>query len=445
MKSLTEELLSIPKFGSGIGLHRMNMLCDEILKGSWANQVDPINVVGSNGKGSTTRIIGNILMELGLSTGQYISPHLFEFSERISINNEEISEEDLSIFIQQFFSKRDDLKTKLNEQIGAFEAFTFIAFAYFAEKQPDTIVLEAGIGGRYDSTRILTGDFIAFTSLDLEHTQVLGDSEELIAYDKIDIAREGATVVVGDIHDDVLTRLIHYASYKNVRVLPIRDHSEVKNVSFKKDKMLLDVVVEELEFTNLESNLVGYQQVSNIVVSILLIKRWLAKNYPEIDNATFQQAVYKGLATLTWTGRLEKIHSDPSIIIDVGHTPKAIEALVTSFKDMKTLPCVLVTGVSYDKEVEDIVTQLTSVADAVVCTRAYHKGSKSSRIFDIANKVFPNKERIFQHERIEDAVDFSIQYAKENNMQILIAGGLFLSIEAYHYLKGNVPSELTFF
>lgn len=445
MKNLVKELLSIPKFGTGTGLHRMDILCESILQGNWAKSIDPINVVGSNGKGSTTRIICGILAELGISAGQYISPHLFNFSERISINNEEISEEDLSRFIRQFFSKQEDFNQNSDEQFASFEAITYVALAYFSEKKPDTVVLEAGIGGRYDSTRVLTGEFVAFTSLDLEHTKVLGDSEELIAYDKIDMASEGSTVVVGEIKEDVLTSLIPYANDRGIQVLPVNQYTEVKKVTFDKDKMILDAVVDDVEFSHLVSNLVGYQQVSNILVSMLLVKKWIAKNRPNIDQETFKKAVYKSLASLTWSGRMEKIHEDPSIYIDVGHTPKAIELLIKSFHELKKSPCLLITGVSYDKEVTDIVSQLTSVADVVVCTRAYHKGSTSSFIFEIVKDVFPHKDRIFQYERIEDAIDFSIQYAKENKMEILIAGGLFLSIEAYHHINGNVPSELHFF
>ncbi|WP_298423437.1 Mur ligase family protein [uncultured Kordia sp.] len=445
MDNLTQKLINIPKFGSGVGLHRMNILCKDVLASDWATKVDPINVVGTNGKGSTTVIISHILRALELNVGQYISPHLFEFSERISINNKKITQTDLAKIFDEVHLKKNKITEELQEEVGAFEVFTSIALSYFLEKKPDTVILEAGIGGRHDSTRVFTGNFVAFTSVELEHTNVLGATEELIAFDKIDMANEGATVILGDVSAHILQKLQNYATEKGIRICPIKEHTSIQNISYDDDRMIVDITVDDYEFKELTSNLIGDHQVSNILVAILLTKKWLEKNYPTIGKETFMTAVYQALPNIHWKGRLEKIHTNPTIQIDVGHTIAAVTSLVNTYTKLKKKPCILITGVSYDKEVESIVRILTTVADAVVCTRAYHKGAEVDKIAKTVTGIYPNKDAVFKFETIEESIDFSKSYAKQHDMEILIAGGLFLSIEAYHYINGNIPSNLHFF
>src|ERR1044071_280420 len=134
------ELLAIPKFGNGIGLHRMRALCEPLLQTPWMSDLDAIKVTGSNGKGSVCAMAAAVFGELGMTCGLYTSPHLIRFNERIVTDGEGITG-------------------------GAFEAFTAIALYHFARKQPRVLVAEAGIGGRFDSTRIIPGKIVALTSL----------------------------------------------------------------------------------------------------------------------------------------------------------------------------------------------------------------------------------------------------------------------------------------
>ncbi len=446
LEKITKELLGIPKFGTGIGLHRMQHLCQEITGSDWAQSIDPINVVGSNGKGSTASIIAAILNELGIKAGKYTSPHLFNFTERIVINGRELSVEALEKHTRRFFEKQKQYLTAYPEdQIGAFEAFTFIALSSFFEEKADAIVLEAGIGGRNDSTRIMTGSCTALVSIDLEHTHLLGPTRELIAFDKIDIAREGSTVFTGRLEKELLRRLKAYAWYKKVRLVPVEEVTAVKSVLFENGKMVLDFRVEDIVFDKLVSNLTGFHQVNNILVSVLLLKHWLARNFPEIGKQPFLSATRIALENLVWTGRLEKVKEQPPTYIDVGHTPDAIKELVHSFKRIKEAPCLLVLGVSYDKEVAFIIQGLLEIADVVICTRAYHKGAPVAEVYKAVTEAVSGEKEIFQYEKIEDAIDFGLDYASKQGMCMLVAGGLFLSTEAYHYMKGKSPSDLNFF
>jgi dihydrofolate synthase / folylpolyglutamate synthase len=443
---IIKNLISIPKFGNGIGLHRMEYLCSEIINSTWSKQLDPINVVGSNGKGSTTSIIADILINLGITTGKYTSPHLFEFSERIQINGNKISIPDLETFYEFYLTKQTNYNTIYPvDIIGAFEAFTFICLNYFFSNNVNAIVLEAGIGGRFDSTRILTGNYSALTSIDLEHTNILGSTPEAIAFDKMDIAKEGSSIILGNLEKDLVRKIQSYARYKNINLFDINENSKLERVEILETQMNLDFNIEDLSFTEIQSNLIGFHQINNILVATLLVKKWLARNHPEKTNYDLIEATRKALREISWPGRLQRVRTNPNIYIDVGHTPDAIRQLVKSFLQFKKQKCLIILGVSFDKDASQIIKELMILADTVVCSRAYHKGADINDIYKLVNENNIDKIPIFKYERIGDAIDFGIDYASKNDMSILIGGGLFISIEAFHYIKGNNPNELLFF
>lgn len=440
------KLISLPKFGNGIGLHRMMYLCHDLLSSSWLRQVDPIRVVGTNGKGSTTAMIAAILQEMGYATGQYTSPHLFKFNERIVINKESISDQELDIAIKYFELKREAYANNFPEDtIGAFEAITSIAFHHFWQKAVDALVVEAGIGGRYDPTRVMEGNFVAFTSIDLEHTQLLGKTLEQIAYDKLDIAAEGSSIIVGPLPKEVLRRLKAFARIKNVVLLPIEDFCELKQVNYKEDGMLLSLEVEDLEWEKLFLPLPGNHQIQNAMIAILTTKRWLSHKRKTFDETLFKAAVEKAFQKLRWPGRFERILEAPSTYIDVAHTPKAVEHIAKTAQSIIKKPIILVFGLSEGRSVEVMLRPLLPMMDAIVVSSAYHKGQNPEKIIEIIKMMAPNIRNVFKTQNIEQAIDFTLPYAKRIDMEVLITGSLFLAVEAHSYVKGAKPQDLRFF
>ena len=167
-QKIQAELLAIPKFGSGVGLHRMLALCRPLLQAQWMSGLDAIKVTGSNGKGSVCAMAAAVFGELGISCGLYTSPHLIEFNERIITDGERITDAELAEAVAWFFQRRDEYAAHFpGDTVGAFEAFTALALYHFSRKRPRVLVAEAGIGGRYDSTRIIPGKIVALTSLDI--------------------------------------------------------------------------------------------------------------------------------------------------------------------------------------------------------------------------------------------------------------------------------------
>lgn len=439
------DLYQLPKYGTGIGRKRMQWLCAEALQSDWAKKIDPINVVGTNGKGSTTTILSAILTELGIGNGRYTSPHFFEFNERICIDNQPITNSTLERLIQTFQEKKDQFHTQHpNEEIAFFEAITSVAIQYFYEQQTEAVLLEAGIGGRYDSTKVLTGSIAILTSIDLEHTQLLGNTAQEIAQDKMDICSEGHHLIVGNVDKDLLPSMKAYARSKNIQLYPIQEHCEVNFLYFQPTKMSMDFSINGLAFTDIHSNLVGEHQISNILAATLALNKWLEKHYPDLAAQKLVEATRSALSKISFPGRFERIQTTPSVFIDAAHTPQAIDYLIDTVTEIKENPLLLITGVSEDKNPYALVAPLCKIADTVICTRAYHRGLAVSKVWEVVTNAAERPIPIFSVETIEEAVQGGLQYAKQNKMDVLVAGGLFLAAEAKAVVHKHDPKQLIF-
>jgi dihydrofolate synthase/folylpolyglutamate synthase len=433
------------KFGSGIGFHRMEWLLSGLLSNPWFRSQPSIRITGSNGKGSVCAMLDSMFKALQIGCGLYTSPHLLRFNERFKINGVDISDEELSRSVDWFLERRQAYNSAFPEdRIGSFEAYTAIGLHYFASHEPDVIVAEVGIGGRYDPVRFIPGTLVGLTSLDLEHTQLLGNSLELIAYDKTDLCPDGGTVVVGKIEADTLQRLRAYCQIRKIDLRSIEEHSHLHQVTYTDSAMRVDLDIDGTTYNDLEISLQGPHQVHNATIAIMLLRAWLQENRPQMSEDEIRAGIHEGMRTAQWAGRFQRIGQNPDVYIDVGHTPDAIDFLLRTVKE--ALPekrILLITGVSEDKNAEEIVARLVKVAERVICTRAYHKGSQVSRIVDAARRERPDLP-IDRAETIEEAVALGIKLARENDMTILVAGGLFLAIEAAQAFRGENPRELHF-
>ncbi len=444
--STQDELLRMPKFGKGVGLHRTLALCAPLAETDWMAQLDAIKVTGSNGKGSVSAMAAAVLKELGVSTGLYTSPHLLSFNERIVVDGEPITDAELAEVVGWLRGQCDEyLRRFPDDTVGAFEAFTVIALRHFSCRRPRALVAEAGIGGRYDSTRVIPGRVVGLTSLDLEHTMLLGGTLELIAYDKADLCPDGGVIVTGVSEPDTLRRLGAYCALRGITLLSAAEQVAVRNVSFGETHMELDVELDGCALRGLRVALQGTHQVTNVSVALLLLREWLKAHEPALPSSRFEQAARRAMHSLRWPGRFERVHRNPDVFVDVGHSPGAIRSLVqTARAALAGRRVLLVTGVSYDKEVESIVEGLLEVADAVVCTRAYHKGSPPEEILRIVRSKRPDIHASAEA-TIEGAMRHALEYADANDMTILVAGGLFLSVEATQALRGGDAKGLRFF
>jgi dihydrofolate synthase/folylpolyglutamate synthase len=438
-------LLAIPKFGSGLALHRMAALAREVLTSPWGRRLDALHVTGSNGKGSIASLAALTLRLLGFRTGLFVSPHHFRFNERISVDGVPIGEADLRRLARRMLDRRRHYEQgHPGDLVGAFEVYTTLALEYFAEQGCTALVLEAGLGGRYDPTRLVPGPTVALASVDLEHTRILGPTLEHIAFDKADLCPEGGELVAGRLDAELRHRLDAYLALRRVNTLHLTDFLDIQSVSFGPAGMRASLIIGGEGFAELEFSLPGLHQVHNAGVTWLMLRQWLARNAPGIGTEALAAAFRQAVATVHWPGRLERIADDPPFFIDVAHTPAAVSAAVAGVRALVgAQPVVLVAGVSYDKEAEAIFDVLARLPAVAICTRAHHKGRDADEVAAMLRARRPELE-LRVHPDIGTAVSAALELARARGMAVFAAGGLFVAIESYACFLGQDPRGLRF-
>ena len=284
-----EKLTSSGMFYIDLGLERIAKVLDAF--GNPQDRLKYIHVAGTNGKGSVCTILDAVLQEAGYKTGLYTSPHIFEYTERIKVSGEEISREDFSKYFEGVNKKTEELKIHLTE----FEVLTVMMFLYFAKKNVDVVILETGMGGRFDATNVIKENLCAIiTHIDLDHTDRLGDTKEKIAFEKAGIIKPNSFVITSE------------------------GYEGIKNKADELNSMFVMVSPSvPKEYTEVLS-LRGLHQIENLALALCAIN----EIYPEISADT----VKKGLSKVKNPFRFEYF-KEKNLIIDASHNPNGIEAL----------------------------------------------------------------------------------------------------------------------
>lgn len=397
-----------PKFGDGPGLERVAAVARALDIDLSEFGARGAVIVGSNGKGSTAAMTASLLEQTGARVGLFTSPHLFDLNERFRLDGRDICDETLALHWARVLGAVD--RAGVRETLGAFEFLFLVAADYFAANQCAHTVWEAGIGGRLDPVRLIEARRLALTSLDLEHTALLGDTIEEIARDKLDAAPAGATVFYGD------------------ACLPWRDLIGV-HCATRGARTQFAPVLEDAPIV-----LPGAFQAQNAALA-----QALAHAIAPLNAA---QEV-RGFAATRWPGRLEVIEQEPLTIIDVGHTPAAVRAALAGFNAMRgAREAVLVVGVSADKNIGDIIALLAPAFSAIICASARHKGAPAASVAALAASANPGAE-ISVAESVEEARRLAL--AKGAGGAVYVAGGLFLAAEFKALQMGRDPASLVFF
>lgn len=297
-------------------LKRMQCLLDEL--GNPEKDLQVIHVAGTNGKGTTCSYIAHTLHSAGFKTGLYTSPHLETIHERIRINGEYISTEDLISLTERISPLVDQLEFKMGVRFYSFEILTAIAFMYFKEKAVDFLVLETGVGGKIDATNVVEKPLISvITSIGFDHTHVLGNSLEEIARHKAGIIKESRPVVVGPMENKIINIMKEVSEdLDSDLTLVDTDDIEIINQSLEEQsfKYKQDVT--------LTTKLIGNHQIINTVLAYEALKI-LQLNYPYLTDDN----IINGLASAFWAGRMQKLSDCPVVILDGAHNEIGVKAL----------------------------------------------------------------------------------------------------------------------
>jgi dihydrofolate synthase/folylpolyglutamate synthase len=438
-------MFDLPKFGDGICLARMAELLEALGIDRARLQQRSVAITGSNGKGSTAAFCASISRTSGLRTGLFTSPHLFRVNERFQIGGVAIGDEPLRELAQRITAAIDIISRQRGERFGAFEAMFALACLYFQDSDCEFMVFEAGIGGRYDPVRLLGSDVTAVTSVDYEHVELLGHSLQLIASDKSDACACGGTIVYGENCRQLRPHIVEYNRNRNVESLFVRDEIRIKGESIAAVGQDFDFAFGDHEFRSLNIALSGGFQLNNAAIATALLLGWLERRRAFETGARIETAVRSGLREARWPGRLEAIAQDPLVVIDVGHTPDGIRQSLAGLKQTYGAEdWVLVIGVSFDKNAEEIADVLAPAFDTVICTAAHHKGLEAAALAAIMSKRNPQADFAIAA-TIEQAFAMSRARAASLDRRIYVAGGLFTAVEFAAVARGIDAKDLAFF
>lgn len=326
--------------------------------------VPAIHVAGSKGKGSITRMAASILTAAGLRTGAFTSPHLISPNERIAVDRVPISDADLALALWRVSRAEADLPPELVDRFGMptyFEAITAAAFDHFAHAHCDAAVYEVGLGGRLDSTNIVQPKVCVLASIELEHTEILGDTLSKIAYEKAGILKPGVPAICTPNPPEVLD--VFRAQAEEIGA-PLRVLGDDLPFEHRVDNWhaVVGTSIDGHTLTDLRSPLPGAHQAANTAAAV-------AACMVMLGNRLSDDAIAEGLESTPRDGRMEVIARAPMVIIDGAHTPASLRATLAALPQYDGQLVVLF-GCAKDKDTEGMLTLLRNTRARVVFTEA---------------------------------------------------------------------------
>ena len=302
-------------------LKAMKFLMDEFKHPE--DKIKAIHIAGTNGKGSVTEMIVNVLINEGYTVGKFISPHLIHYNERISVNNNNISNTEMEELINTINPAIEKYNSISDVPITLFELETTMAFLYFEQKKCDFVVLETGLGGLYDCTNIIKCPLVSIiTSIGYDHMHILGNTLPEIAYQKAGIIKQNSHTVIFEEQPEIDNVFINECKRKN-NILHIVKKTDIFNYSFDNNYQYFDYK----NFKTITVNLKGKVQVNNACLCIEAFNILNELGY-HVDIMNIQ----KGLSTVIHKGRMEQINNKPIIIYDGAHNEPAIKSLQDTVK-----------------------------------------------------------------------------------------------------------------
>jgi len=381
-----------------------------------------IHIAGTNGKGATASYIASILMEQGLRVGLFTSPHILKFNERIRINGKCIPNK----FITDFLDSNERLIKNIKPSF--FEVNTALAFKYFAEKCVDIAVIEAGLGGRLDSTNVITPELSIITQIAMDHMQYLGNTLEKIAIEKIGIVKPGIDVIVSDTNK--FLKNVFRKKIKRSNLMFVDDCIKLLGNSNKTSHSAI-LTKNGREF-NFNSTQPTEYQLRNAITSILAVHKYTKGS---ITSSAVKRGIQNVKANTGYRARLERVKvKNMTYIFDISHNPDGIQSAINNLHGKK--PDILIFAIMEDKDYKRAVSIITKHFDRIIFTKPEYKRALDPEVMNnIALKTSEYKNKRFDSvKKVRDALELA---KKETNGKgtVLIMGSFFLVPEAIRDLK----------
>ena len=396
-----------------------------------------IHIAGSKGKGSTAAMIASMLREKGLRTGLYTSPHLHSFRERIAVDGEPIAEETFVRCVETLEPAVVDVRRQFpDRELVTFDLLTALAFLAFREAGLDAQVIEAGLGGRLDSTNALDEkEVCVITPISLEHTAILGRTIDRIAAEKAGIIRGGSTTVMGFQQEEAATVIRRACDDLGASLVDVAAGCTIERYGHTPEGQDFRLRTTGGNY-DLHLPLLGLHQLENAATAVAAVEA-LAGHGVTVSS----EEIRRGLAKVRWPGRLEMLRRQPLLVVDGAHNAESARRLrETLLGDFSFSKAILIVGASQDKEIGEIATELQPLGAAVIATSARHPRAAATSM--VAEAFSRQNIPVSTAETVPQAIEEALAQAGRDDL-ICVLGSLFVAAEARAYLlgiEGDMPS-----
>lgn len=403
-----------PRFGAGPGLHRLHSLLSPLRDQPWWQELRALRVVGSDGKGSTCAFLDSLLRADGASVGLYTSPHLLRFHERMQHNGQPIDDAALQAACAWTRAQVEAYEAQHpQDPVGSFERTTLCAMRWFSALMPSALVVEAGLGGRLDSTRVVPGKIVGVCPIDLEHQALLGRTREEILADKLELAPDGGKVVLGALPPELQRRARGQLEARGVSVYRAQDLARFSAPRFVQGQMWAELELPEqgLVFPALRLGLVGRHQLGNAALALGMLS---------LAGPLDPEPLRRGLEQVRWPGRMQQISAAPETWLDAAHTPQGALAAASTARELAgARPIVWVASASADKDLGALLSPLAAQAAEILCTQAQERATPAEDL----------RAALGRGQAVADpleALTLAQERARSLGGLVLVAGSLFV-------------------
>ncbi len=411
-------LYKLERAGMKYDLTNITKLCKAL--GNPQDKFRSIHIAGTNGKGATASFTASVLMEHGLKTGLFTSPHILQFNERIRVNGKCIS----NTYITKFLEDNISLIKKIRPSF--FEVNTVMAFKYFADKKVDAAVIECGLGGRLDSTNILNPVVSAITQIDMDHMQFLGNTLREIALEKLGIVKKGVKVVVSD-NNRKLVSLFHKTIPEN-ELIYLDNIAKMKILNFSFGKIKFTVAPKDEKEILLSTPLPGKYQVRNAAASYFIVKEFLSVTGRSFQFKNFKKGISNVKKNTGYFGRLELIKKNgKQYLFDVSHNPDGMKNTITSVKNIGFKPDVVIFGILSDKDHKSTLKEILPFSKNVILTKPDYDRAQEPGVLYADSLKLKKRNNLMMYRSVKGALMIA---DKMNYSRIMVIGSFFMVSDA---------------
>lgn len=384
-----------------------------------------IHIAGTNGKGSTSHYIASILQSAGYKTGLYTSPHLKEYTERFRINGISIEKANIVAFVEKHKVFIEELKPSF------FELSVAIAFDYFANESVDIAVIEVGLGGRLDSTNVINPILSVITNIGFDHTNILGNTLDKIAYEKAGIIKSKTPVVISEFHSETYNVFKDKARKEDAPIYFANDYIKLGGKENTGLKLKFDVFKKDansekfnLRFENVESQLIGIYQLKNLVGVFKATELLNSFGFDISDNEIIE-GISEVITLTGLKGRWQILNDTPLTICDTGHNEHGLKVVLSQIEKLKVKNKYFILGFVKDKNISEILELFPKDGKYYFCQANNPRSMPSENLIEIAKEHNISGYSILN---VNEALEKVTKVAKKDDF-IYIGGSTYLVAE----------------